>query len=92
VSGFECRGNGVERQGGLEEIEAIGQIIGGRVGVAERWQLEIVFDESQDAAEVVGDVRDVSGLGKVKRRSWEHASRKRNRSPADAVVDDPGAT
>src|SRR5579871_6371982 len=45
------------------EVEAIVQVVRTRVGRAERAEAERLFDELQDAAELVALVRDVRGLG-----------------------------
>src|SRR5208337_2052869 len=42
------------------EVEAVGKIIGVSVGIAQRRQLVILFDEPQDAAKVMGHVRDIA--------------------------------
>src|SRR5579872_744095 len=47
----------------LIEVEAVGQIVGACVRESERWQTEIFFDEPEDAAEIMGDVRHIAGLG-----------------------------
>ena len=46
----------------LIEIEAIRQVVGARIRISERAEVKVGFDESQDAAEIVGDVRDVARL------------------------------
>ena len=40
----------------LIEIKAIRQVVGLRIRVSERTKVKVVFDESQDASEIVGDV------------------------------------
>lgn len=62
VGRIERRRNRVEGERRLREVETIRQIIGRSVRVAERWEVERRLDEFQDAAEVMGDVRDVRGL------------------------------
>jgi hypothetical protein len=63
VRTIERRGNYLEGQGRLGEVEAIEKIVGWTVSIAERRQTECRLDELQDAAEVVCDVRNISGLG-----------------------------
>ena len=47
----------------MGQVETIGKVVGWSVSVAERRQVESGLDELQDAAEIVRDVGDVSGLG-----------------------------
>jgi hypothetical protein len=76
---------------GLIKIEAIRQIVGRGVGVAERREPKILLNEFQDAAKVMCDVRDVGSLG-----VWRHYDQWNSetvyiaRSPTRAVVDDSG--
>src|SRR5208283_305823 len=63
VSRIERRGNHLELEGRLGEVEAIGKVVGREIGVAERWKPECRLDEFQDAAEIMRYVGDVGGLG-----------------------------
>src|ERR1700722_14447500 len=47
----------------LVEVEAVGEIVGVGIGVAERRQAEGFFDEPEDATEIVRSVGNVGRLG-----------------------------
>lgn len=53
----------LERAGRLGEVETVGEVVGEGVGVAEGAQIVLRFDELQQAAEIVGDMRNVGALG-----------------------------
>src|SRR6516162_7022338 len=76
VGGRDWRGNGGKRQWSLVEVETICQIIGARVGVPERPEWERLFDELEDAAKVMGRMRDVSAA-----RVW----RNQDQRPSEPV-------
>ena len=63
MGSVECSGDFLEGDGRLGEVKTIGEVVGTSVGVSERGQIEVGLDEFEDAAEVVGDVRNVRGLG-----------------------------
>lgn len=63
VGGIERRIDGLEGDRSLVEVETIGKVVGGSVGIAQRRQGESLFDEFEDAAEIVGNVRDVASFG-----------------------------
>jgi len=83
------RGNGLERNGRLRHVEAVGKIVGVGVGVAEGVEAVGGFDVVEDAAEVVPGVGDLLGLGVGRDHDQGHAEAVDIAGvPADAVVDD----
>src|SRR6266478_2024542 len=63
MRGFQWRCDELEGLPRLREIKTIGEVVCGSVREAERGQLEIGLDELEQAAEIVGDVRNVGALG-----------------------------
>ena len=63
MGSVEWRGDELELARRLGEVETVGEVVGEGVGVAEGTQIELRFDKIQQAAVVMGNVRDVSALG-----------------------------
>src|SRR5260370_24329553 len=62
VGGIKRRIDGSEGDRSLVEVETIGKVVSRGVGIAQRRQGESLFDEFEDAAEIVGNVGDVSSF------------------------------
>jgi len=58
VGGIKRRIDGSEGDRSLVEVETIGKVVSRGVGIAQRRQGESLFDEFEDAAEIVGNVGD----------------------------------
>src|ERR1700736_1259957 len=63
VRGLKRRIDGVERDRSLVEVETIGKVVRRSISIAQRRPGESLFDELEDAAEIVRDMRDVAGFG-----------------------------
>src|SRR5271154_3180926 len=59
----ERRIDGLELEGSLAEVEAVREIVGERVRISQRWQVEGLLDKFQETAEIIIDMRNVSRLG-----------------------------
>src|ERR1700737_5262413 len=63
VGGVKWRTDGLERDRNLAEVEAVEKIVSGSVGITQRRQAVGFLDEFEDAAKIMGDMRDVAGFG-----------------------------
>src|SRR5580698_8113383 len=75
----------------LVEIETVGKIVRIRISIAERRQPEGLFDEIQNASEIVGDVGNIFRLSVGRYNNKRHSeSVYVARSPARAIVHNLG--
>src|SRR3981081_798024 len=63
VSGIERRAAGVEHERVLTEVETVREIISQSVRVSQRRHAVGPFDEVEDAAKIVGYMRNIAGFG-----------------------------